>query len=61
METSTIFIVDIADRSLRFRLKGICEETVSYGESRRYFARYYSTFPQHPFEKSQPRNVRELY
>ena len=54
METSTLFIVEIADRSLHSRLKGICEE------SHRYFAQYYSTFPQHPFEKSQPRNVREF-
>ena len=51
METLTLFITEIADRSLHPRLRSIREETVSYGESHGYFARCYSTFPQHLFEK----------
>lgn len=56
METLTLFITEIADRSLHLRLRSIREGTVSYSESHRYFARYYPTFPQQLFENGQPRN-----
>ena len=53
MDTLTLFIVEIADRSLLSELRGIYEETMSYSESHRYFVRSYPTFPQQLLKKSQ--------